>query len=188
MLTEFPNREGIIDQFQTVSGCKGPWPDDWKSNRINLYRIQVCTRQLSRTAPMETADVEFDGSTAAVPTDAEILRIKCGLIFMRNQTRDYLDMAIFTSRLGSSVSAETLKDFDRQFSTDERRLMLVQLIDMLSTPLPYDFSDAYPKEAESLAPEWQKWDRTLSVLLKLAIDVFDASCRGFIPRPYEPEE
>ncbi|MDR1165420.1 MAG: hypothetical protein LBO66_06030 [Deltaproteobacteria bacterium] len=188
MLAEYPDSQEIFHQLELISGVNGPWPEDRRSTKINLYMIQVCTSQLSRIKPLETISFDRDGLLTTVPSDAEILRIKCGLVLLRNSTRDYVDLAALSIRLGFSTAAMALKDFDRFYSLNEERLLLVQLLDMLSTPLPYDLAIARLESNEDLAPEWRDWGRITTVLRKLSVDIFDASCQGFQPRPYDPEE
>jgi hypothetical protein len=189
ILADYSDREDILKNFEIVTGCRGKWPSDMRDNSVNLYGIYVCTFQLSRFVPLETVTVRRNGLISIVPADSEILRIKSSLIVTRNSARDYVDLAFLSSRLGSSASAETLKDFDRMLDRqNEQRLMIVQLIDMLCTPLPYDLSSFGPETAADLPPEWRTWDKTAEVLMKLSFDIFDASCQGFEPRPYVPED
>ncbi|MDR1036862.1 MAG: hypothetical protein LBT40_09875 [Deltaproteobacteria bacterium] len=130
VLADYPDCEDILDHFEILTGFKEKWPSYTGATAVNLCGIQVCMQQLSRFVPLETIAVTRNGLISFVPANSEILRIKCSLIVMRNSARDYVDLAFFSSRLGFSESAETLKDFDRLFDDqDEERLMLVQLID-----------------------------------------------------------
>jgi hypothetical protein len=185
-LAEYPDSQEIVRQLEIISGSRGPWPEVRNSNSVNLYMIEVTVFQLSRILPLETISFERDGLSTIVPSDAEILRIKCGLALLRNSTRDYVDLAALSTRLGASMAATALKDFDRFYSLREERFLLVQLLDMISTPLPYDLATARLETNEEFGPEWRVWERTTAVLQKLSIDIFDASCQGFQPRPYDP--
>jgi DNA-binding transcriptional regulator YiaG len=53
-------------------------------------------RQLLRSWPLETVEIEVRGKPAA----AEILRIKAWLALSRNQTHDYLDIAALADLIG----------------------------------------------------------------------------------------
>ncbi len=73
----------------------------WQTARVtrpvqilgSLDGIETGIRQLRRSAPLETQEIETDHGTLRLPTRAEILRIKAFLVFDRNATRDYLDVA-----------------------------------------------------------------------------------------------
>jgi hypothetical protein len=187
LLADRPDREAVLASFESAGGYKDSF---YKSPMLNIeyfYKIQTCIRKLSRTKPLETSLVDCGGLFADVPTNTEILRLKSALIVTRNFMRDYLDLAIFSSRLGSLESAEALKDLDTVYPLPNNGSVLVQLAKQISNPRPFDLSAAVVESCESLAPEWRKWDMTVTVLRKLSIDLFDASCRGFTPRPYDPE-
>jgi hypothetical protein len=189
VLADHPDHEEILNHFEIITGCRGKWPSSTRTTLKYLSGIPICMAQISRVVPLETANVTHNGLISIVPTNSEILRIKCSLIVMRNFARDYVDLAFFSSLLGSSNSAETLKDFDRLFDgQDEERLMIVQLVDMLCTPQPYDLSIFKPESLADLPPEWRTWVKTTEVLRELSLDIFDASCQGFKPRPYVPED
>ena len=75
---------------------------DWVTNRVRpgklvlgrLGDIEAGVRQLIRTRPLETVEIELpSGRTLRVPTADETLRVKAFLVVRRNQTRDYLDVA-----------------------------------------------------------------------------------------------
>jgi hypothetical protein len=81
---------------------------DWSMTRAQpgkiilgeLGGIETGVRQLLRSRPLETTDIEVRGKRLVVPTAAEILRIKAWLALSRNQTRDYLDIAALADRIG----------------------------------------------------------------------------------------
>jgi hypothetical protein len=177
----------MLRKFESVSCYRESL---FKSPMLNIeqfHAFETCIRHLSRTMPLETTVVEHGGLRIVVPTDAEILRLKSALILLRNGMKDYLDLAIFSSRLGSMESAEYLKDLDSIYPLSNGESVLDQMLNQLSSLRPFDFSGESLQSCENLAPEWRIWDKAVAVLRKLAIDMFDASCQGFVPRPCDPE-
>jgi len=81
----------VLADLEAVAG--------WKTARIlrpvqilgSLDGIETGVRQLIREEPLETTQIEYQGQTITLPTEAEMLRIKAVLILQRNATRDYLD-------------------------------------------------------------------------------------------------
>ncbi|MDR1079684.1 MAG: hypothetical protein LBQ79_01630 [Deltaproteobacteria bacterium] len=177
----------ILTKFESVSCYRESLFKSPMLNAEQFGQFETCIRHLSRSMPLETVVAEYDGGRLEVPTDAEILRLKSALVLLRNGMRDYLDLAIFSSRLGSLESAEALKDLDRIYPLSNGESVLNQMLNQLSSLRPFDFSEESLQSCENLPPEWRIWDRTVAVLRKLAIDMFDASCQGFVPRPYDPD-
>lgn len=81
---------------------------DWSTARVQpgkiilgeLGGIETGVRQLLRSRPLETTEIEVRGKRLVAPTAEEILRIKAWLALTRNQTRDYLDIAALADRIG----------------------------------------------------------------------------------------
>lgn len=61
-----------------------------------------------RTRPLETEQVTIRAKTLTVPTLPETLRVKGWLAVRRNQTRDYIDIAALSDKLGIGESAQVL--------------------------------------------------------------------------------
>jgi hypothetical protein len=182
------NWKEIILDLQTVSGCNGPWPENRWFFKRNLYFIETCTTQMSRSVQLEMTVIQHNGKQMSVPSDAEIFRIKTGLVLTRNSVRDYVDLAVFSAYLGTSRSVEILKDFDRIYLVESERRLMVQLLEMLSSPVPYDLSVTNFDTYEDLTQEWRVWNRTVDTLRNLSHRIFDASCQGFSPRLYEGDD
>ncbi len=97
---------------------------DWSMTRAQpgkiilgeLGGIETGVRQLLRSRPLESTEVELGGRRLAVPTAAEILRIKAWLALSRNQTRDYLDIAALAERIGLDEAAAVLADMDDYYA------------------------------------------------------------------------
>ena len=59
----------------------------------SLGGVEAGLRQLRRTRPLETFELELDdGGTVVAPTAAEALRVKAYLVVQRNVVRDHLDV------------------------------------------------------------------------------------------------
>ncbi|MBU2852958.1 hypothetical protein [Acidithiobacillus ferriphilus] len=108
----------ILAQLESVAG--------WKTARINrpvqilgsLDGVETGIRQLIRTAPLETATMDFDRHRITVPTQEEILRIKAVLILKRNATRDYIDFSALTANIGPEKAINALQRFDELYPQD----------------------------------------------------------------------
>lgn len=74
-------------------------------------------RQLRRSAPLETTEINVRGQCLRVPTLSEILRIKGWLTVSRNATRDYLDLAALSVEAGLPAAARCLAELDRCYRT-----------------------------------------------------------------------
>lgn len=159
---------------------------DWVTNRVvpgklilgRLGDIEAGVRQMIRTEPLETVEIEVgESGRLRVPTAEETLRIKAFLIVRRNQTRDYLDTAALSSRYGLEASAGALADIDAyygdqhlQASPDDPGLGVAsQLVRQLADPRPADPSvtrelDSY----RNLSGEWTSWRHVRKVCAQLA--------------------
>jgi hypothetical protein len=152
---------------------------DWAMTRAQpgkiilgeLGGIETGVRQLLRSRPLETTDIEVRGKRLVVPTAAEILRIKAWLALRRNQTRDYLDIAALAEKIGLAEAASVLAGIDDYYADINRRPEAV------STQLVRQLSDPRPRDAEvttqlasykALDPRWHDWARVKALLADLA--------------------
>ena len=110
----------ILAQLESVAG--------WTTARVkrpvlilgSLDGIETGVRQLIRSAPLQTTQIEHGGERITVPTEAEILRIKAALILKRNATRDYLDFIALATRIGESKRSRGVARFRCVISATER--------------------------------------------------------------------
>lgn len=152
---------------------------DWSSARIappkiilgELGGIETGVRQMLRSRPLETVEVEIDGRPLVLPSLEETLRIKAWLVLSRNRTRDHLDLAALTDALGVPAAARVLLDIDAYYGDLNRRpdAVSTQLVRQLSDPRPSDPSvtrelDRY----KAVTTPWQDWDAVTDVLARLA--------------------
>src|SRR4029077_880672 len=86
-----------------------------------LGGIETGVRQLQRSRPLQSTEIEVGGKRLLIPTAAEILRIKAWLALGRNQTRDYLDIAALADRMGLDEAATVMRGIDDYYADINRR-------------------------------------------------------------------
>ncbi len=148
----------------------------WATNRVtpgkvilgNLDGIEAGVRQMIRKTPLEITEIALpSGEALTVPTIEETLRIKAFLIVRRNQTRDYLDLAALSDRIGVERAAQVLSGIDDYYAdqndTDEG--IASQLVRQLSEPSPADrlVIDQLPSYRR-LRKRWSDWGAVTKVL------------------------
>ncbi len=106
-----------------------------------LWGVEAGLRQMRRTRPLETCEVEVgEGLVVVAPTAVEILRVKAYLVVQRNVVRDYLDVVALTDHLGIEVAVTILSDIDAFYAdrSDEHGSVLTSLVIRLADPQPRD--------------------------------------------------
>jgi len=182
VLTDLRTRfDQVLEALEAVAG--------WKTARIQrpvqilgkLDGIETGIRQLIRTTPLETEQRHIGSGAAGLditlPTLAEILRIKAVLILRRNATRDYLDFAALSDRLGSAATLEALRSFDALYPQSGPDCASLQLQIQLAHPLPFDLDEIELAEYKQLAARWQDWQAVIAQCQTIALALFDASGR-----------
>jgi hypothetical protein len=128
-------------------------------------------RQLLRSRPLESTEIEVRGKRLVVPTAAEILRIKAWLALSRNQTRDYLDVAALADRIGLDEAADVLRGIDDYYADVNRRpeAVAAQVVRQLADPRPRDAEvTAQLASYKALEERWHEWSTVKAVLADLA--------------------
>jgi hypothetical protein len=152
---------------------------DWSTARVQpgkiipgeLGGIETGVRQLLRSKPLESTEVQVRGKRLLVPTAAEILRIKAWLALQRNQTRDYLDIAALADHMGPDEAAGVLRGIDDYYADVNRRpeAVATQLARQLADPRPRDAEvTAQLASYKALDPRWHEWSAVKAVLADLA--------------------
>lgn len=152
---------------------------DWSMTRVQpgkiilgeLGGIETGVRQLLRSRPLESAEIEVRGKRLLVPTAAEILRIKAWLALSRNQTRDYLDIAALAEKIGLDEAAGVLDGIDAYYADINTRpeTVATQLIRQLADPRPRDAEvTAQLASYKALDRRWHDWSTVIAVLADLA--------------------
>ena len=162
----------VLTQLEAVAG--------WRTARVkrpvlilgSLDGIETGVRQLIRKQPLETQEIEVGGTRLVVPTEEELLRIKGVLILRRNATRDYLDFAALSERIGSERVGEALDSFDQLYPQPSGESALQQLQVQLANPMPYDLESTDLSEYRKLHPKWHDWNRVKEICANIAVDLF----------------
>lgn len=149
----------------------------WRTHRTvyskiilgNLDGVDTGIRQLIRTAPLETTQIEYLGHTVTVPTYAETLRIKGIFIVKRNATRDFLDFAALAAGLTEPRLYEAMEPFDRLYPQPNGNSPLHQLILQLGDPRPYDLSMTDWRAFDVQDIRWSSWPAVKERCLELAV-------------------
>lgn len=136
-----------------------------------LGGIETGIRQLLRSRPLESTEVEIQGRQLVIPTAAEMLRIKGWLALSRNQTRDYLDIAALADSMGLEEAATVLRSIDDYYADINRRpeAVATQLVRQLADPRPRDVEVTTQLGSyKELDPRWHEWSTVTAVLADLA--------------------
>ncbi len=136
-----------------------------------LGGIETGVRQLLRSRPLETTEIDVQGKRLLIPTAAEILRIKAWLALSRNQTRDYLDIAALAESIGLDEAAAVLRGIDAYYADINRRPepVVTQLVKQLADPRPRDAEVTTQLASyKALDSRWQEWSTVKAVLADLA--------------------
>jgi hypothetical protein len=152
---------------------------DWSLTRAQpgkiilgeLGGIETGVRQLLRSRPLESAEIEVRGKRLVIPTAAEILRIKAWLALSRNQTRDYLDIAALATQIGLDDAAAVLVGIDEYYTDINTRpeAVATQLTRQLSDPRPRDVEVTTQLASyKELDQRWHDWSTVKAVLADLA--------------------
>lgn len=135
--------EAILEAVEATDG----WATSVRASKPpftimgSLGGVQAGLRQMRRTRPLETCEVEV-GSEAVVvaPTAPEALRVKAFLVVQRNVVRDYLDVVALADHLGLETAVEVLSHIDAYYSdrSGEEGSVLTSLVVTLAEPSPRD--------------------------------------------------
>ena len=141
--------------------------------------LQVLIAGMSRLAmaqPVEFEEVPVGDRTLRVPTLPEITRIKAWLCLMRNATRDYIDFAALSHRLGDERTAEIISGMD-EYYTDQQgpggRRVATQVARQLAEPRPDDLSDIDLLSYRELERRWQDWGAVADICKRTAVRMLD---------------
>jgi hypothetical protein len=163
----------VLAQLEAVAG--------WRTARVkrpvlilgSLDGIETGVRQMIRQQPLETQEVAIAGVRLVVPTEEELLRIKAVLILRRNATRDYLDFAALSERIGPERVNKALVPLDQLYPQASGESALQQLQVQLANPMPYDLQNTDLTEYRSLHPKWHDWNRVKEICATIAVHLFE---------------
>lgn len=175
VLTDLAERfDSILENLEALG--------EWSTSRAQpgkiilgeLGGIETGVRQLIRSRPLETMQIDVRGKPLVVPTAAEILRIKAWLALNRNQTRDYLDIAALADRIGRDEAVAVLRGMDDYYSDLNERpeAVATQLVRQLADPRPRDVEVTNElAHYKALDARWQSWSSVKTALADLAKEV-----------------
>jgi hypothetical protein len=164
--------DAVLAELEAVAG--------WRTARVqrpvlilgSLDGIETGVRQLIREQPLETQEVTIGGLRLMVPTEEELLRIKAVLILKRNATRDYLDFAALSERIGPERVKKALALLDQLYPQTSGESAFQQLQVQLANPMPYDLENTDLREYRRLHPTWHDWNRVKEICANIAVDLF----------------
>lgn len=167
--------DDVLAALESVAG--------WKTARVqrpvlilgSLDGIETGIRQLRRVAPLDTTTIDVDGGTITLPTEAEMLRIKAWLVLTRNATRDYIDLAAMTTKLGIGAATQALQTLDSLYPQDHGQSALQQLMKQLADPQPYDLAATDLAEYHELRSDLCDWSSIVNIFAHLNIALLDSS-------------
>ena len=163
--------DDVLAQLEAVAG--------WRTARVkrpvlilgSLDGIETGVRQMIREQPLETQEVAIGNLRVVVPTEEELLRIKAVLILRRNATRDYLDFAALSERLGPERIKQALESLDQLYPQPNGESAFQQLQVQLSNPMPYDLDETNLTEYRNLHPSWHNWNRIKDICETIAVNL-----------------
>jgi hypothetical protein len=171
--------EDLADRFDTVLETLEAL-DDWSTARLSAGRlilgelggIETGIRQMIRQRPLEIEEVAIGGRRLRVPTLQDFLRIKAWLVVSRNRTRDYLDSAALSDRIGTEPAGRLLARIDDYYSDGNMspEAVATQVARQFADPSPKDPSvtkrlDSYRR----LDPRWHRWATVVDTLGDVAV-------------------
>jgi hypothetical protein len=187
VLTDLRERfDRVLADLEAVAG--------WQTARVqrpvlilgSLDGIETGVRQLIRSEPLETTEIERAGVRLRVSTREKMLRIKAILILRRNATRDYLDFLALAETLGAERVGAALTRFDALYPQPSGESALQQLQAQLANALPYDLEQTDLRSYRQLLPRWQDWQRVRGELADWAVRIFDGVCEPSAGRGDHP--
>lgn len=145
----------------------------------SLDGIEAGLRQMRRTRPLETVQIEIGaGAAVMAPTEAEALRVKAFLVVQRNVVRDYLDVAALAEHLGSTAAVDVLSGIDGFYAdrSDDPASVLTSLVMKLAEPSPRDVDviDELPRY-KGLDRRWHRWADVVGSCQELALRLAGAA-------------
>jgi uncharacterized protein YnzC (UPF0291/DUF896 family) len=175
--------ERYDDVLEAVEATEG-WATSVRASKPpftimgSLGGVEAGLRQLRRTRPLETTEVEVGGGlTVVAPTAAEALRVKAYLVVQRNVVRDHLDVVALADHLGEEVAVAILADIDAYYvdRSGEPASVLTALVIALADPRPRDVDviEELPRY-KGLDARWHRWEDVVVASRSLALHLSGA--------------
>jgi len=176
VLTDLVDRyDEVLDAVEATDG----WATSVRASKPpftimgSLGGVEAGLRQLRRTRPLETVEVEVgEGLTVVAPTEAEALRVKAYLVVQRNVVRDYLDVVALADHLGAELAAQVLTGIDDYYRdrSGAQGSVLTALVTALADPQPHDVDViAELSRYKGLDARWHDWNDVVLAAQELAL-------------------
>jgi hypothetical protein len=177
----------LVDRYEAVleavEATKG-WATSVRASKPpftimgSLWGVEAGLRQMRRTRPLETCEVDVgEDAKVVAPTAAEALRVKAYLVVQRNVVRDYLDVVALAEHLGVDAAVATLSEIDSYYMdrSEETGSVLTALVIALADPNPRDTEviDELPRY-KGLSERYHRWDDVVVICRKLALGLSGA--------------
>lgn len=175
------NYDSAIAALESMAGWRTQRRIRGKLVLGRMNDIDAGLRNQRRSAPLETMTVDVGGGRGLkLPTIEEMLRIKAYLVVERNATRDYLDVAALSHRLGLRKSATALDRMNELYAefAGEGGDMLGTVLVKLSNPDPYDLTHVDLTEYKGLIAPWNDWQSVVGQCRALALALLDDAPGG----------
>lgn len=172
----------LVDRYETVLEAveaTDGWATSVRASKPpftimgSLWGVEAGLRQMRRTRPLETCEVDLGkGSVVVAPTAPEALRVKAFLVVQRNVVRDYLDVVALAEYLGLDDAVDVLSDIDAYYAdrSGEKGSVLTSLVISLADPTPRDAEviDELP-QYKGLKERYHRWESVVEVCQTLAL-------------------
>jgi hypothetical protein len=154
-------RERFDDVLLALEAAAG-----WRTERVlrpvlilgQMDGILTGIRQLRRTRPLETEEVEG----LRIPTLAEMARVKAWLLATRHTVRDYLDTVVLFERLGEHGVEAALQPFDAIYAQLTGSSPLAEVAERLAAAAPSDLGAVDLATYRGLVAPWTQWEHVVS--------------------------
>jgi hypothetical protein len=146
-----------------------------------LDGVETGVRNLVRRKPLEVEEVRVGKRKLRVPTLPEITRVKAWLCLMRNATRDYLDFAALSHRLGETAAAGVVFGLDDYYADQLGAgglRVAAQVAKQLAEPRPDDLSQVDLPSYRRLDRRWHDWGAVADACRSVAVRVLDRLAEG----------
>lgn len=178
----------LVEQYETVleavEATEG-WATSVRASKPpftimgSLWGVEAGLRQMRRSRPLETCEVEVgEGPVVVAPTAAEALRIKAFLVVQRNVVRDYLDVVALAEHLGLNTAVEILSQIDDYYvdRSGQEGSVLTSLVIALADPKPRDpdVTHELPRY-KGLDERYHRWEEVVDVCRSLALQLGGAA-------------
>jgi hypothetical protein len=176
VLTDLAERyEAVLEAVEATDG----WATSVRASKPpftivgSLWGVEAGLRQMRRTRPLETCQVDVgEGAVVVAPTAPEALRVKAFLVVQRNVVRDYLDVVALAEHLLLDTAVEVLSGIDSYYQdrSGEEGSVLTSLVIALADPAPRDVDviGELPRY-KGLVARYQDWAVVVEVCRSLAL-------------------